>query len=86
MKKLLFIAIIFIGCKKEVPSSTKSSPERIVLIAQNTPTNFSHLIKVDSIGKKVKDATLGENIREEKNIEKTKIIIRRKLVTHSSKC
>lgn len=56
MKKLLLITIIFIGCKKEFHNSTELSPEKIVLIAQNTPTKFIHLIKADSIGKKVKDS------------------------------
>ncbi len=55
---LSFIITIFISCKEEneriVTENTK--PNKVVLISVNAPEKYTHLIKQDSVGKKLKDS------------------------------
>ena len=55
---LFFIFTTFLSCKEEKESLTteNSKPNRVVLISVNAPKKYVHLIKQDSIGKKLKDS------------------------------
>ena len=60
MKKILLFIVLstIISCSKEKDQNLeKELPEQIVLIAKNTPEKFTHIVKADSIGKKIKDST-----------------------------
>ena len=53
----LLITLLF-SCKEEHGNieSKEENPNKIVLISINAPAKYTHLIKQDSIGKKIKDS------------------------------
>ncbi|CAM1345638.1 TlpA family protein disulfide reductase [Tenacibaculum amylolyticum] len=61
MKQIFYISLlilILVSCKREKGNSIteKPKPNKIVLISVNAPKEYVHLLKQDSIGKKLKDS------------------------------
>lgn len=53
---LLLLILTFASCKEEHEKMATEKPNKIVLITVNAPKKYIHLIKQDSVGKKVKDS------------------------------
>lgn len=52
-----FLLFLFIfSCTKEIKKKKINTPEQIVLIAKNAPQKYIHVVKQDSLGKKLKDS------------------------------
>lgn len=58
MKSLLHLLIIVLlfSCTTETSKKKVKTPEQIVLIAKNAPKKYIHIVKQDSLGKKIKDS------------------------------
>ena len=55
---ILLLILTLVSCKKENEKivTEKRKPNQIVLISVNAPNKYIHLIKQDSVGKKLKDS------------------------------
>ena len=55
---VFLLILTFISCKKvnEKAVTEKSKSNKIVLISVNAPKEYVHLVKQDSVGKKLKDS------------------------------
>jgi len=55
---ILLLILTLVSCKKENEKivTQKPKPNQIVLISVNAPNKYIHLIKQDSVGKKLKDS------------------------------
>lgn len=53
---ILLLILTLVSCKKENEKIVATKPNKIVLISVNAPEKHIHLIKQDSVGKKLKDS------------------------------
>ncbi len=53
---ILLLILSFVSCKKENDKIVTEKPNKVVLISVNAPKKYIHLIKQDSVGKKLKDS------------------------------
>jgi thiol-disulfide isomerase/thioredoxin len=51
------LVILFFSCSTETKTNIDKTPEQIVLISKNAPKNYIHILKQDSLGKKLKDSS-----------------------------